>query len=271
MYRFLRLWRTPGFWVALFILSLVAFAGCAAQGGGGDYQAEDGQPLFIYVGANLKEPVSELIQSYEAETGVKIEQTYQNAGALLNQIATMKKGDLYIPGGMDFALKAREQGHGEKIMGPIAYHTPVIVTPLENPAKITSILDLAGPGVELVIPDLEATAIGVMASRAFDNTGLKEEIEANIVATRESPAKVLGVLTMGQGNAGIVEYSNTARYREELKIIEIDPRLNEIDEIPIVSLVYTTNQALAENFMEYMVENGPSVFEGHGFKTPVKE
>lgn len=252
----------------LLAVFLVGGAGCSGLSSG---EEEAEQVLFAYVGANLKDPVTALADAYEAETGVKVELTFQNAGALLNQIETMKKGDIYIPGGMAFANKGQEEGHVEKIVGPIAYHTPVIIVPEDNPAGINSVLDLANPGVELVIPDQESTAIGKTASKIFDNAGLRAEIEENLVATLESPAKVLAVISMGEGNAGIVEYSNAVNNSEKLKIIEIEPAYNEVDEIPVTILTYSENKTLAEEFMEYIKQNGPSVFETYGFKTTTVE
>lgn len=253
-----------------FVLLAVLLVGTVGCGGLNGEKEEAGQVLFAYVGANLKEPVTSLAEAYEAKTGVKIELTFQNAGALLNQIATTKKGDIYIPGGMAFANKGQEEGHVEKIAGPIAYHTPVIIVPEDNPANITSVRDLANPGVELVIPDQESTAIGKTATKIFENTGLRAEIEGNIIATLESPAKVLAVIGMGEGNAGLVEYSNAANNGAGLIVIEIEPAFNEVDKIPIVTLTYSENKELAEDFMEYVQQNGPAVFETYGFKTTVE-
>lgn len=258
-----------GMIAAVLAVCLIGAAGCGGQEGPETPDGSAEQPtLFAYVGANLKGPVLELAEAFEAETGVPVELTFQNAGALLNQIETMRKGDIYMPGGMNFAERAQEQGHVERIIAPIAYHTPVIVAPKDNPAGIAAVQDLANPGVELVVPDLEATAIGKKALKVFENVGLRTKIENNITATLESPAKVLAAITMGQGDAGIVEFSNTVNHGDELTIIEIDPALNVVDEIPIMSLVYSENKESAEEFMQYVEQNGPKVFGAHGFKTP---
>lgn len=71
---------------------------------------------------------------------------------------------------------------------------------------------------------------------------------------------------MGQGNAGIVEFSNTQKDKDRIDIIEIDPKVNAIDQVPVASLVYTTNKDLANDFLKYLQENGPEVFEKYGFK-----
>ncbi len=232
-----------------------------------EQKSEEQKTLFAYVGANLKNPVSDLAETYEQETGVKVEVTFNNSGALLNQLETMKKGDIYMPGGMPFVEAAKQKGHLEKVVGPIAYHTPVIITPKGNPQKITTIEDLAKEGVKLVIPDINATAIGKTAMKTFKKLGIAEAVEKNILANVETPAKVLVAITMGQGNVGIVEYSNTYKDREKIEVIEIDPNVNVIDEIPIAVLKYSADKEAAAAFIEYVREEGPAVFEKYGFKT----
>ncbi len=266
MITFFRLKRLTGVIIAVMITSLIGVMGCGDQTAQDkENRSEQQQVLFAYVGANLKGPVTELAESYEAETGTRVELTFQNSGALLNQLEAMKQGDIYMPGGMTFVEKAQEQNHIETVIGPIAYHTPVIITPKDNPAEITSVEDLANADVKLVIPDKDATAIGKTAYKIFDNTGLTAEIEKNIIVNLETPAKVLAVITMGQGNAGIVEYSNTVNNRDELEIIEIAPEFNEVEEIPIASLVYSNNKDLAADFMEFVLQQGPTVFEAYGY------
>jgi molybdate transport system substrate-binding protein len=44
---------------------------------------------------------------------------------------------------MPFVETARQKGHIEEVAGPVAYHTPVIVTPKGNPQNIKTVQDLA--------------------------------------------------------------------------------------------------------------------------------
>ena len=248
------------------VLSVCVFllGGCGKEA---THKQAEPKTLFAYVGANLKNPVSELAANYEEKTGVKVELTFNNSGALMNQIEIMKKGDIFMPGGMPFVEKAKQKGIVDQVMGPIAYHTPVIITPKGNPEGLTGIESLAKEGVKLVIPDKDATAIGRTAVKIFRKTGKSAEIEKNIIANLESPAKVLAAIAMGQGNAGIVEYSNTFKDKEKIEVILIDLKINEVEQIPITSLVNSTNKKLAADFMRYVQENGPAVFEKYGFKT----
>jgi len=258
----------------LTLLVLLLFTGCGKSSsppaGAVNTPAAQGKtPLFAYVGANLKDPVSELAQAYEQKTGVKVEMTFNNTGSLLNQLETTKKGDIYMPGGMPFVEVAKQKGCIEDVVGPIAYHTPVIVTPKGNPAKIGKVQDLARPGLKLVIPDKEATAIGKTVFKTFDKLGIAGEIEKNVLTYVETPAKVIATLSMGQGDAGIVEYSNTYQNLDKLDAVEIDPAVNVVDQIPCTMLSYSEQKEQAKDFLEFMKKEGPAVFQKYGFKTQV--
>ncbi len=250
--------------MVLVYTSLILLVGCASQPA---QQPEQPKTLMAYVGANLKNPVMDLAQAYEQKTGIKVELTFNNSGALLNQVETMKKGDIYMPGGMPFVEQAKQKGHVDEVIGPIAFHTPVIITPKGNPAQVLSVEDLTKQGVKLLIPDKDATAIGKATYRIFNKIGKTAQIEKNIIANLEAPPKVLAAIIMGQGNAGIVEYSNTYKDRDKIEVIEIDPEINQAEQIPISSLVYTTQKDQALDFMKYVQENGPETFEKYGFKT----
>ena len=46
----------------------------------------------------------------------------------------------------------------------------------------------------------------------------KEVVEKNILAGMETPAKVVAAITMGQGDAGIVEISNTVKAKDKIEV-----------------------------------------------------
>ncbi len=251
----------------LTLLVIFLFAGCGKSSNPAPEKAEE--TLFAYVGANLKEPVSELAQLYEQKTGVKVELTFNNSGTLLNQLETMKKGDIYMPGGMPYVEKAKQKGYIGEMVGPIAYHTPVIIVPKGNPAQISKVQDLTRPGLKLVIPDKEATAIGKAVFQTFNKLEIAGGVEKNVLTYVESPAKVVSTLLMGQGDAGIVEYSNIYKNEEKLDRVEIDPAVNIIEQIPCAMLNVSSQKELTKDFLEFMKSEGPAIFAKYGFKTKI--
>ncbi len=261
--------------LALLLSVMMLFAaGCGGNAANNGDVKEDAQeppeakePLFAYVGAGLKEPVTELAQMYEQETGVHVEMNFNNSGALLSQLDTTKKGDIYMPGGMPFVEQAKAGGHIEEVVGPVAYHVPVIAVPKGNPAQISSVQDLTKPDVKIIMPEKEATALGKTAFKMFDKLGIAQEVEKNVLTYVETAPKIPATLIMGQGNAGIAEYSNISKNLDKLELIEIDPAVNMVDEIPCASLIYSTQKEQTKDFLEFMAEQGPVIFDQHGFKT----
>lgn len=251
----------------LTLLVMILFAGCGKFSD--TTSVKEKEPLFAYVGANLKDPVSELAQVYEQKTGVKVELTFNNSGTLINQLETMQKGDIYMPGAVSFVEKAQQKGYISEMMGPIAYHTPIIITPKGNTAQISKVQDLARPGIKLVMPDKEATAIGKTAFKTFDKLGIAGEVEKNVLTYVDTPAKVVATILMGQGNAGIVEYSNTYKNLDKLDVVEIDPAVNNIEQIPCATLNFSKQKEQSKDFLEFMKTEGPAVFEKYGFKTKI--
>lgn len=159
----------------LIIVFCIGILGCSKEQN--IQTSAQAKTLTAYVGANLKDPISELASSYEQKTGVKVELNFNNSGTLLNQIETTKKGDIYIPGGMAAIDQGKQKGLIDQVAGPIAYTTPVIITPKGNPAQISSVEDLAKQNVKLIIPDKDATAIGKSAYIVFNKIGKTKEIE----------------------------------------------------------------------------------------------
>jgi molybdate transport system substrate-binding protein len=264
-------WRRLS-WILVFGIFILLIAGCSNTAGdkttGEDTPAANPPTiLFAYVGAGLKDPVTELAQTYEQKTGVKVEMTFNNSGALLSQLGTAKKGDIYMPGGMPFVQQAKQAGHVTDIVGPIAYHVPVIITPKGNPAKITKIQDLAKSGIKVVLPDKDATAIGQMAFKMFDKLGITKDVEKNVLAYVETAPKVITAVTMGQGDVSIGEYSAVISNKDKLNMIEIDPAVNEIEQIPCSLVTYSTQKDEAQKFMDFVAKEGPGVFAKYGFKT----
>jgi molybdate transport system substrate-binding protein len=222
--------------------------------------------LFAYVGAGIREPVVALVEGFERKTGMKVEMAFNNSGALLGQLELSRKGDLYIPGSMSFVQKAKASGFIAEVVGPMAYHVPIIITPPHNPAKISEVRDLAKPGVKLVLPDRQATALGQTAFKIFTKLGIAAAAERNVLAYLETPMKVIAALQMGQGDAGIVEYSN-ARNHKQLGFVEIDPAVNIVEELPCASLNCSKDPEATRQFLDYAQTEGPIVFAKYGFKT----
>lgn len=225
------------------------------------------ETLFAYVGAGIKEPVLALAEAFEKETGIKIEMTFNNSGALVSQLKLSKTGDIFMPGSLNFVAMAQKENLVSKVSDALAYHVPIILVPKGNPKNIKTVEDLAKPGINLILPDKEATALGKSAFKIFARLGISAAIEKNILSYGETPQKVILALRMGQGDAGIVDYSNGSKLADSFDMVEIDPKINEIEILPCAILSCSNKVRAAQKFYDFAVKHGAEAFAKYGFKS----
>ena len=105
-----------------------------------------------------------------------------------------------------------------------------IIVPTSNPANITSLSDLAKPGVKL---DIANSSVPVgnyslqMLAKASNNStygsGFKNSVLANVVSQEVNVNDVVTKVALGQADAGIVYKSDVpAAYQSKVTVID-DP------------------------------------------------
>jgi len=221
--------------------------------------------LLVYCGAGLREPMEEIAALFEEQEGIQIEYTFGGATQLLTQIELYQTGDLYMPGARSYIESAMDKGYVDETAN-VVYHVPCIVTPKGNPAGIDSLEDLAEPGVRIVLGEPTGPAIGKNAKSMLESLGIWEEVEDNVVAFSGTVNELLVYISMGQADAAIVweDLFNP----DSMEKVEIPLETNGIKVVPIGTLVFSENEEIAENFMNFVAsEEGKTVFADHGFAT----
>jgi len=240
--------------IGLILAVNLAISGCAAD-----------DSLLVYCGAGLREPMEEIADLFEEREGIEIQYTFGGSAQLLSQIELYQTGDLYMPGARSYIESAMDKGYVDETAN-VVYHVPCIVTPKGNPAGIDSIEDLAEPGVRIVLGEPTGPAIGKNAKSMLESLGIWEEVEDNVVAFSGTVNELLVYISMGQADAAIVweDLFNP----DSMEKVEIPLETNGIKVVPIGTLVFSENEEIAENFMNFVAsEEGKTVFADHGFAT----
>jgi len=209
--------------------------------------------------------MEEIAALFEEQEGIQIEYTFGGATQLLTQIELYQTGDLYMPGARSYIESAMDKGYVDETAN-VVYHVPCIVTPKGNPAGIDSLEDLAEPGVRIVLGEPTGPAIGKNAKSMLESLGIWEEVEDNVVAFSGTVNELLVYISMGQADAAIVweDLFNP----DSMEKVEIPLETNGIKVVPIGTLVFSENEEIAENFMNFVAsEEGKTVFADHGFAT----
>lgn len=230
--------------------------------------------LTIFAAASAKSPLDEICQQFEEQYKTSVEINYGGGGEVLNQMVLSQSGDVYVAPEQRFMETAGEkQAIYTETIKSIAYMVPVIAVPKGNPNNITSLADLAKPGIRVAITRPETTLLGNYAPEILHKAGLAEEIERNIVTEAARPDSLLTMIVMGQIDAGITWHFYMAQAPDEIEVIFMLPeQLTGIGEMQIAVSVYSHDRKEAQRFIDFMTSaNGKNVFEKHGYLVNAEE
>lgn len=149
--------------------------------------------------------------------------------------------------------------------GPVTFarNSAEIAVPAGNPAHVTSLADLAKPGVRVAICEANVPC-GVVADAVLAKARL-----AITPVTRQPDVKAtLSVISSGEVDAGIVYVTDVKAAGAAVTGIPIPAADNAATDYPI-AVCRQSNQALAQLFVDYVRSAaGRSVLTAAGFATP---
>ncbi len=221
--------------------------------------------IMVYSGAGMRKPMEEIGRLFEQRYGVTVNYNYGGSNTLLSQIELTHQGDVYMPGATMYIERAKEKGFIDYEQR-VAYHIPVIAVPEGNPANITSLYDLARPGVKVVLGDPKACAIGRLADRILEKNGLLDAVDANVIARTGTVNELVVYISMRTADASIIWKASLAGTEAKTDMIEIPEEQNIIKVIPIGRLRFSTSKDIAKKFVDFVTsDEGKAVFEKYGF------
>jgi len=228
--------------------------------------------LFLYCGAGLRLPINESIEVFSKEHGVNIQANYAGSGALLNQLQTTKKGDLYMPGDVSYIELIEPKGLVE-FKQTVCYFVPVILVRKGNPNNINDISDLLKPGVKLGLGDPEVAAIGKISKQIFEKNNIDMEAVKENLVFNSATVDELGIqIKVGKVDAVIVWDSTAFNYVDSGDIVRISSEKNIISTVAIALLKNSKNKEASMEFINFLTsEQGQEIFKRNGFSTELPE
>lgn len=240
--------------LALLLLPLTACGG-----------EDDGTTLTVYAAASLTAAFEQVAEEFEAaHEGVDLELSLGGSSDLVTQIQEGAPADVFASADtatMDELVDADLTGAEPQVF---ATNTLEIAVPPGNPAGVTTLEDLARPGLQLVVCAPEVPC-GAAAERVADAAG----VTLAPVSEEQSVTDVLGKVTSGEAEAGLVYVTDVRAAGGRVEGIPFPESGSVVNTYPIATVDGSDEADLAAEFVAFVLgEPGQGVLADAGFGAP---
>jgi len=233
--------------LCLVVMALLA-AGCARWQAAGDrpvvraYVVHHGEPTWDRLFADL-----------EREAGIHIERSYACRGTnLVDMAAKGGDGDLFITDSAANVTELAEKGLDAAPPVRLGEITPVLQVMKGNPKEIRSLVDLARPGVRVVLC-FPRGCLGRVSDRILANSGLTEKVAPNIVKRLPGEEAVAKAVDGDNADVAIMwSWVFPIIGQERYETVPIPAEVNVVDPIVAMLLKAGKNRAGAEKLVAYL-------------------
>ncbi len=229
------------------------------------------QTITVLAGAGFVKVTNDLKTEFEkTHPGVTVNVKNGGSGELFGILETQKSADIFLPADYKYMQDAINNGYVQNnTVKNITQNIPVIAVQKGNPKNITSLYDLAKPGVKVAIGDPKGPAIGKTTADILNITNLNKTVQANVVVKTTTVNQLLTYLVTNQADAVII-WQDMATWPEgqgKIDVIQIPTNESKVSTVPIAETVYTQNNNLAKEFEDFVTgPQGIAIWEKWGFK-----
>ena len=245
--------------IALLSLAALTAAGCSSSGGDAPQQGgKISGKLTVDAASSLTEAFGTLQKQFEkAHPGTHITFDFGASDDLATQINNWQPVDVFA------AASTSTMAEVKSAVRPTDFVTNKleIATPPSNPAKITSVHNLAKPGVKVAVCD-PSVPCGAVAQTVFGNA----KIHVKPAANETDVKSVVATVESGEVDAGMVYVTDVRAAGSKVHGVPIPDNLNSTTTYQIAALKNAPNAAAADAFIRLVLsEAGRQVLTTAGF------
>ena len=243
----------------LALASALLLSGCASTLASPE-ESDSAAPLegtVVFAAASLHAAFEDIAD------GADVRSSFDGSSGLVDQIAGGAPADVFASAdkrNMDKAVE-KELIDGEPTM--FATNTLVLVTPPDNPAGVTG-LDESLDGAKLVVCASDVPCGGA-TNRLAEAVG----VSLKPVSEETSVTNVLGKVTAGEADAGLVYATDATGAGDKVHTIDVPEAKNDPNTYWIAA-VRGGNSAKARAFIEQVTGDGQQTLSDYGFGPPTR-
>ncbi len=221
--------------------------------------------VTVFAAASLKSTFTELGAQFQKDNpGTTVTFNFAGSSDLVAQLTQGAPADVFASADTKNMTKAVDAGllTGDPVN--FASNTLTIVTPPGNPKGIASFADLAKPGTQVVV-----CAPQVPCGSATEKVEQATGVALTPVSEESAVTDVLGKVTSGQADAGLVYVTDAQGAGDKVTAIPFPESSGAVNTYPIAVLNESTNLAAAQKFVDLVTgPQGQEVLAAAGFAAP---
>ncbi|MGG5172044.1 molybdate ABC transporter substrate-binding protein [Pseudarthrobacter sp. J1738] len=248
---------------AVLTASIVSVAILSSCGEPATQNATSGE-LKVFAAASLKESFTQIAAAFEqAHPGVHVSLNFAGSSSLVTQIAQGAPADVFASADQTNMTKLADQSLVSSAV-PFATNKLQIVVPLDNPAHVDSLANLAKPGTQVVL-----CAPQVPCGSAAKRVEKAAAVKIKPVSEESNVSDVLGKVLAGDADAGLVYVTDALAARGKVTAIDFSEAGQAINTYPIAAVQGGKNPEASQEFINYVSgASGQRILKTSGFGAP---
>ena len=230
--------------------------------------------LTVFAASSLTDAFNEMGKNFEAaHMNVTVTFNFTGSGTLRTQLEQGAVADVFASANTtEMNTLVTDNLVAADAAQIFLTNSLLVILPANNPANIQTPMDLAHPGIKLVLGDTTVPA-GKYARQILSNldkdpafsSTFSTRVLANVVSNETNVKQVVAKVQLGEADAGIV-YVSDAIAAPELKTIDFPSADNVIAKYPISVLINAPHPDLAASFIAYVLSSdGQAILKKWGF------
>jgi len=235
--------------------------------------------LTVFAGSSLSNAFNETAANFTAlHPEANVVYDFDSSTTLQTQIENGAPADVFASAATSNMNKLKSEGlMNNTTIVNFAKNKLALIVPAGNPENVTSLADLNRSGLKIIVcdPSVPCGKYTVQMMQNLSNNSAYGPTYVNQTTANEKPgalsanAAVVSIAN-DEGDVGIVYASDVpAQYQSQVTVIPIPDSLNVIATYPIGVTSGSPNQALAEDFVNYVTSSdGQTILQDNNFLPP---
>ena len=255
--------------VALCAVFLLGACSSDDENGSNGSSEDEESEVIVFAAASLTGAFEQMAEDLEAaEPGLQVLLSFDSSSSLAAQIVAGSPADVFASADLAQIEVVRDE---DLVASDEAFATNrlQVITPADNPAGIERPEDLADPDVTVILA-AEEVPVGNYARQFFDELGILDEVEENVVSNEQDVKDVLTKIRLGEADAGVVYVTDvTPEVAEEVQAIDTPELESTRATYGIAVIDEAQNAEEGQLFYDYVLsDNGAGVLGEFGFEIP---